>query len=578
MNELTAPPEAEIEGPVPLPAGDLFDAGDNPLTDIQAERQLIGGLLTEPNSIDAVVAEVGEGDFFDVFHRRMFGVFVRARDEGWEVNAKSMGAALGGEWDAVLPGLGLTAGQYVARLMVDADLSLDPAELAAHIQSCSERRAIGLVSDEEFTAGAPFVSRMGLKMWVDQNDPGEEYEYLVEDLIPEREGALMMGETQTGKSFLTYHLGMCVARGVPFFGRRILQARGVIWCAYEAAKGATARMRAYRKHHSLDLEPLPFAVLTKPLALWPAEKAVEELAAEMRGIVRAKFGSTPLGLMVFDTYNAATPGASEIDSETVSKIRENFARLREIMGAASLIVGHTNSLGKHRGNEQLTNNIDTVLLVSRKTTTSGRDTFDVKDDEGRAIRTMKVKKQREGQDGDEFEFVLNVVEDGTVNRYGRPRTSCVVTAPAIADPGNDREPQKREEGQFGVRASPQEKLFVECLLAVLAEQGVPPPAVLGLPQSVRHVVEYDHVKRIMANKMLREDDNTDEGRKTHRDRVKKALKRARERMMYLKVVGCHDPYIWWTGKPVQGVKDTQPKPRDLFENDPPLPGDISDFY
>ena len=95
-------------------------------------------------------------------------------------------------------------------------------------------------------------------LYTDQNTPGEEYEYLVEDLIPENQIVLMMGESQTGKSFLGYHLGMCIARGVPFFGRRVLKPTGVIWAAYEAGMGAPARMRAYRRHYNLDLEDLPF--------------------------------------------------------------------------------------------------------------------------------------------------------------------------------------------------------------------------------------------------------------------------------------------------------------------------------
>ena len=569
----------------PLPEGGLVDAADNPLTDVAAERQLLGWLLMDASAIDRVVAEMGEGDFFDQIHRNIYGVFLKGREEGWAVTPTTIAETLGLDWKAELPGLGMTIGAYLARLVADADVSADPAEIAAWIQQCSERRAIGTIDDREMTANAPFVSRMGLKMWADQNEPTQEYDYIVEDLIPEGEACLTMGDSGTGKSFLMSHLALCGARGVPFFGRRIHQRFGTIWFAYEAGHGQTARMRAYARYHNLEVTDLPFAVLTKPLRLWPDPKAFEQTVEEMRAIERTYFGGVPLKLAVFDTYNAATPGASEIDSEVVSKIRLGFDYIREQLGISTLIVGHTNAAGKHRGNDQLTNNIDTVLLVSRKMIMSGRDAIPKRDDDGREVRTMKVKKQREGQDGEETDFILRVVEDGTKNKYGKPRTSCVVAAPNYEMSGADQtdaRPSGRDDGS-GYRANKSEILFMECLLQAIDESGAPPPPELGLPRSVSRVADYDRVKRLIANRMLSEEDQTPEGQKRHRERVRKAVARARENLAHWKIIigNAEKNIIWWTGKPVKGVPATQPKKRDLFENEPPPISDgddLSDFY
>ena len=572
--EQTAAPE------LPTP-GDIVDGADNPLTDIAAERQLIGYLLTKGDAIESVLKEVGEGDFFDPFNRQVFAKFAKAHEEGWAIDLQAIVEALGGKTgQEIYPGF--TASQYVARLIVQTDMKLDPGEVAAWIQSLSEKRAIGSADDREFEANAPFVSKMGLKMWADQNERAAEYDYLVEDLIPENEGCLVIGDTGTGKSFLMDHLALCGARGVPFFGRRILKPFGTIWFAYEAARGQTARMRAYAKFHNVEETDLPFAVLTRPVPLWPDPKAMEYTLAEINGIVRTRFDGIPLGLCVFDTYNAATPGASEIDSEVVSKIRKGFDFLRAETGASTLIVGHTNSAGKHRGNEQLTNNIDTVILIKRKTFMVGREVFPKKDDDGIAIRTMRVQKQREGIDGEETDFILRVVEDGTVNKFGRPRTSCVVDRPNAADSNTQDEARdvKRDVGD-GFRASKNEILFMECLLEMLDERGVsPPPPELQLPRSIPRVVDYASVKRLMASRMLREEDDTEDGHKRHRDRVKQALGRARVGLMHWKIVAGHSDrdLIWWTGKSVRGVKATQPKRRDLFGDDAPSVGGVEDFY
>lgn len=556
----------------------LFDAAGAMLADPDAEEALVGFLLNHPEAVEVARQEVEAGCFNDVWCQRLFQTVSDTVDRLDDLTLDTVQEALGGDWSAKLPA-GETVGQFFARLKARAPAALDVEAVAQHIFDCAERRAIGDADDVRWDE--PFRSEFGLTMWADQNDPGEEYDYLIEDLIPEREGVVLAGESQTGKSFLTFHMAMCGARGLPFFARRILKPFGTIWCAYEASRGQKARMRAYRRHYGLELEPLPFGVLTKPLKLWPLENQADRLIKEMRAIERTQFGGVPLKMIVFDTYNAATPGASEIDSETVSKIRLQFDRFREELGVTTVLVGHTNTVGKVRGNEQLYNNIETVILVSRKTRLVDRQPVDVRDDEGRVIREMKVKKQREGLDGEKTPFVLSVVEDGTVNKFGRARTSCVVDDPTIAEPEMvNSEGQGEGNRSVGASVSKNTKMFMECLLEALDEFGVAPPAEVPVARSVMRVVNYDYVKRLFSKKMLRDDDeDTEEGRKKHGARVRAELKRSRERLYEVRVVNYSKPYIWWTGKPVRGLRATQPKERDLFEPDSPLmtPDDIPGF-
>jgi hypothetical protein len=63
----------------------------------------------------------------------------------------------------------------------------------------------------------------------------------------------------------------------------------------------------------------------------------------------------------------------------------------------------------------------------------------------------------------------------------------------------------------------------------------------------------------------RDDDNTEEDRAKHRERTKSAIKRARTRLMHDRVIGCHDPFIWWSGRPVRGIKETQKNDPALFD-------------
>jgi hypothetical protein len=88
---------------------------------------------------------------------------------------------------------------------------------------------------------------------------------------------------------------------------------------------------------------------------------------------------------------------------------------------------------------------------------------------------------------------------------------------------------------------------------------------LALPRSIGIVVHYDFVKRMMFTKMLRDDDNTEEGRNRHWERTKSAITRARTRLMHVRIIGCHDPFIWWTGRAVRGIKETQKNDPSLFD-------------
>lgn len=536
------------------------------LSDPAAERALLGFLLLQPEAVDQIKDVIGEADLIDPFHRRIYTKVCRAYDDGWTISVASIVDALGGDAQAKIAE-DVTVGQYLARLMAEADPQDDPVDIAEYLVGVSERRA---TSVEPLRDPEPFTSKFGMIMWADQNMAGPEYEYLVEDLIPKGESVLIMGESQTGKSFLTLDLALSGAQAKPFFGRRILQPFGTVWCAYEAARGQAARMRAYRKYHGLDLEDLPFAVLTKPLALWPDPKAAGELIEEIQHIERTCFRGIPLGMVVFDTYNAATPGASEIDSQVVSQIRLQFDRIRAETHAASVIVGHTNALGKHRGNEQLTNNIDTVIRVSRKTKMVNREPMELRDDDGRPVRVMKVQKQREGQDGETHEFVLHVVDDGTKNQYGRPRTSCVIASPRIDNPPDQIDDSGRARtSSLGVSIPTGAQIFLDCVIEAMNSDGIPTPATLGLPRSIPKVADFVRVKRMMFKKTMRDDGVAEDAVaiERHRDATSKALKRARERLLSIDVIGNDSTTntIWWTGKPVRGMPATQPRGRTLFD-------------
>ena len=66
----------------------------------------------------------------------------------------------------------------------------------------------------------PFKSAFGAVPWLEFGKPGPSYEYLIKGVLTKGEQSMLLGESQSGKSFLAIDIAMAVARGVEWFGRK----------------------------------------------------------------------------------------------------------------------------------------------------------------------------------------------------------------------------------------------------------------------------------------------------------------------------------------------------------------------
>lgn len=376
----------------------------------------------------------------------------------------------------------------------------------------------------------PYRSNYGAVVWGEPRPAVPPYEYLIKGLVPRRELVLIYGASQSGKSFFTMDLSMSVAQGINAFGRRSRQGL-VVYCAAEAGVGfANLRMPGYALHNGIEADVrLPFVCLTRKFDLFGNEEEVSKLIAEIQHW--AGTFDVPLEAVVIDTLNKTTPGMDEIHGKDVGIVLQRLDAIREACQSGLWLVHHKNASGTGpRGHTSLFAAFETAIEVSRMTE---------KDAEGRLIRVAKVAKQREGDDGASFRFVLRQVEVG-VDADGDPTTTCVVTLPA----GTDGQPASA----VGYRPSPGDTLFLRALAAALETKGIATPPDLGIPPSIVRVVDYEHVKRVFGEM------NPDDGDDTPKwvERLRKALRRARERLYGFKIIGAANPYIWLTGRPVRG--------------------------
>lgn len=402
----------------------------------------------------------------------------------------------------------------------------------------------------------PFKSRFGALFLDELDAPGPEHEWLIDDVLSVGDKCIIGGPSQSGKSFLAIHAGMCIATGTLFFGRNVKQGL-VIYQAGEGSRGVKKRLRAWRKQHGVEFSrKVPFVLLRASVDLYRPDGDTAALLEEIKAI-SAMF-ECPLAAVFIDTLATAAIGAEENSAKDMGVVMANIARINAETHAHVCLVHHMNAGGdKLRGSTAIYANIDQSLFVKRDFTTN--------------IRTASMGKQRDDEDSLSFQFELKPIEVGYDEKRDKPITSC------ICFPVGEREAIRRSEEQKGFALGDAEIVFMKALLEAERKHGQPVPMNMMLPSPVRSVVSYDHVKRayveLSPNDQISPEGATDEDREKeairYREALKKRLQRVRESLTRLNVIGAGDNLVWWTGKPLRAFPQTSAPPDDEPSGDAP---------
>lgn len=137
-------------------------------------------------------------------------------------------------------------------------------------------------------------------------------------------------------------------------------------------------------------------------------------------------------------------------------------------------------------------------------------------------RLIKVSKQRDGQDGMEFPFDLDVVEIGR-DDDGDVITSCVAVPTESA-------------GKRHRRLSDRDKLALDALRDLIIAEGEELPKGTRYPTAGQHLgVELSRWRDTLYEKAFSG---------TERDSFKKAFQRIRERLQAIGVIGVFGDLVW----------------------------------
>lgn len=319
---------------------------------------------------------------------------------------------------------------------------------------------------ETVDTGLPIV-------WFHEVAPDLSARDFVEGVLTDESMSVVYGESNVGKTFFASDLGMHVALGRTWMGRAV-DARGTLYLAMEGGHGIKNRVAAFKLHHGLDGEIIPFAIIPMGLNL------LDPLADTQRVIDAIKAAEKvcgfKFGLVIGDTLSRAMAGGNENASEDMGALVTNSDAIRAECKAHFMWIHHS---GKDqargaRGHSLLRAATDTEIEVTR---------------EDGMPPIARTKKQRDLPNDGEFPFVLKVIELGT-NRRNKPVTSCVVTCPDTDEPA--RRPRSLK---------PSAKAALQCLIEAGAEFSAPLPPSWGMAAHLRGVKEDDWRERFFSTGM-----------------------------------------------------------------------------
>ena len=230
---------------------------------------------------------------------------------------------------------------------------------------------------------------------------------IVPGIISEGETGMFPGPPGSGKSFAIIDWLARVVRDLPFLGQPVLQG-GVIYVTGEGQGGLAKRIAALIAE--LDLEATsPFIYMHRMPHLLDPQQVSDFIAAVK---LRTANWTVPIRIIAFDTFNRAIVGGSESEGKDVARALEADNEIKRAFSCATMFAHHPGKAEGNdiRGHSSILGDTDVIGVFNGKT----------------GVRSITIKKNKDGEDGGVFGYSLRQVYLGTHRRTGKPVTTCVV--------------------------------------------------------------------------------------------------------------------------------------------------------
>jgi hypothetical protein len=301
-------------------------------------------------------------------------------------------------------------------------------------------------------------------------DPRPVKSWLVKHLIPECGHGLLSGQWGVGKTFVVFELAAALGSNQPFLGHVVKRQCGVLLIAAEGANEVRLRLDAVVRAKCGDMQRAPVRWYeTAPMLL--QKDAIETLIAmakQAEASLLEEFG-LPLGLIVIDTIAACAGYARAGDENDPAVGQAVMNVLKAVAQALDCFVLGVDHFGKNleagtRGASSKEASCDLVLAC-----------LGDKELSGNVVNTrLAVRKNRGGQQGREYPFVLRTVNAPELDEDGEPITTKVVDWIAAPPGGAQVPPDPWAQGRRQDQRAAALRLK-RVLMSVLADEGVELP-------------------------------------------------------------------------------------------------------
>jgi hypothetical protein len=244
---------------------------------------------------------------------------------------------------------------------------------------------------------------------------------LIKKLLPAEGVAITGGQPSAGKTFIEMHKAVCLATGLPFFGRKIVERVGTAFVAAEGRALIPNRFAAALAKHSIT-EKLPIAWINE-LPDFSSTGGIKKFIQQLTVLgkrFQGDFGAR-LGQVTIDTIAASFNMKDEDDNAEATKVCNVMRTIGKEIGALMAPVHHYGKSAESglRGASAWKGSADLVTGVLADIDLSTGQVSN---------RELVCAKARDGEQGPispfDLEFVeLGLDEDGDV--YG---SCCVVPA------------------------------------------------------------------------------------------------------------------------------------------------------
>lgn len=295
---------------------------------------------------------------------------------------------------------------------------------------------------------------------------GKPASWIVKGVLPRADVIVVFGESGSGKSFWVLDIAGCVVRGLPWRDRRVKKGKAVYVCA-EGASGFRNRLRAYADNNNIDLSDFDIGVIPDAPNLLQV--------SDVKALIHAIKAFGEVSLVIIDTLAQVVPGANENTGEDMGKALSHCKQIRKHTGGTVLLVHHSgkDSSKGARGWSGVRAAADAEIEIVRIDGTN---------------RAALITKQKDGVDGGEFGFKLQIVPVG-IDDDDDVITSCIV------QPVEGTLPLRLKQAALKARTGANELMAMNVLRTMLAEEKTSTVKYTELLKACTEQVERGNGKR-----------------------------------------------------------------------------------